>query len=369
MRGSVTRLTARSWRLRWDAGIDPATGRRRQAGRTVRGTKREAEAVLRQILGTDTHTERHTLAELVDAWFQLVEGDLSPKTVEDRRRIWRLHVRPALGSQHIDRIGAAQLDALYASMRRRHYSPATVVKVHAFLRGAFGQAVKWGWLASNPAQRATPPKQPRTKVVVPDVEAIHRVLSLLDAEAPHFGALYRLGALTGMRRGELCALRWSDVDLEAGVLHVRRALVAVSGIKVEKPTKSDRVRRLAIGPEAVAVLRTHRAYVAEKRLSLGLGQDADGFVFPAVLDRDRPIHPSTVTHRWRAWCDRAGVSGLRLHDLRHHSASKLVAAGVDLRTVMERHGWSSLATTQRYVHAVEAKDREAAEVLERVLRG
>lgn len=158
----------------------------------------------------------------------------------------------------------------------------------------------------------------------------------------------------------------TDVDLDAGVIHVRRALAAVSGHLVEKATKSERPRRVGLGPAAVAMLRKHRIVVAEKRLGLGATVTGDSYVFPWMLSGDHPMHPSAVSHRWITCRNAVGAPTVRLHDLRHHTASQLIAAETDLRTLMERHGWTSLATAQRYIHAVEAKDRTAADVLERV---
>ncbi|HVM07177.1 MAG TPA: site-specific integrase [Acidimicrobiales bacterium] len=369
MRGSVTRQSKTSWRLRWDGGIDPETGRRRQFSKTVRGTKKQAEAVLNRLLGDPDNPapERHTLAELVDAWFELTEPDLSPKTIEERRRTWRLHIEPTLGSMPLAQIRAHQLDALYSALRKQGKTQ-TAIKVHALLSGAFGQAVKWDWLASNPAARATPPRQPKVKVNVPNLDDVARALEACAAWADvGFDVLVRVMVLTGMRRGEACALRWADVDLENGSLHIHRSVVAVKGALIEKPTKTENDRRIAIGATAVALLAGHRLATAERLLKLGVGLGDGSYVFPADLDGTKPTHPSTVSHRWQRACRRAGVSGIRLHDLRHQSASHLIADGRDLRTVMERHGWTSLATAQRYIHAVEQKDREAAEALERIL--
>lgn len=388
MRGSITKRSDGVWRLRWDGGIDPDTGRRRQQSRTVRGTKKQAEAILNRIVGdpNNPHPEAHTLAELVTAWFDLTEPDLSPTTMERRRGTWRLHVEKKLGNLPIGRIRAEHLDTLYSELRKEGKA-ATAIKVHSLLSGAFNQAVKWEWVASNPTRRATPPKQKKVRVKVPDVKVVALLLDAADQEFDDgFGILVRLDAMTGMRRGELCALRWRDVDLDNGVIHIRRNIVAVSptdadraaaaakghkrakGRLVEKDTKTQMSERdPAIGPKTVAMLRQHKTAMSRRLLELGVRLGGDSYVFPSNIHASRPLHPSVVTHRWLDLRRAHGVGlDLRLHDLRHHSASQLVAAGVDLRTVMERHGWTSLATAQRYVHAVEQKDRDAAVALEGV---
>lgn len=382
MEGSVRKVGNHRYRLVFDAppGVD---GRRRQITRTITArTKGEAQARLRALIvehgKSDPNGER-TLAELVARWMRHTEPDLAARTIEDRRRTWRLHIEPALGDMPIGDVAAPHLNDLYAALREGRpvkqrdgttklvpYTPATIIKVHALLSGALGFAVEEGWISSNPASRARRPKQARIEPRIPDPGAVAATLLVADTRWPEFGVLVRLLARTGLRRGEVCALRWSDVDLDQGVIDVRRSIAAISGHLVEKTTKTSRPRRVSIGDGTVALLRRHRTTVAQKRLELGARVDGDSFVFPWTLDADRPMHPSTITHRWMACRDAAGAPTVRLHDLRHHSASHLVAEGTNLRTVMERHGWTSLATAQRYIHVVGAKDRAAADILERL---
>jgi integrase len=369
MEGSVRKVGSHRWRLVFD-GKPHADGRRRQVTRTVNArTKADALDQLRALMvemGKTEPTEQRTVADLVARWMRHTESDLAARTLEDRHRTWRLHVEPAIGHLDAGDLSPAHLNDLYADLRARRYKAATVIKVHALVSGAYRFAVEEGWVAANPAARARRPKQPKTAVRIPDLGAVAATLLEADLRWPEFGVLVRLLARTGLRRGEVCALRWSDVDLATGVIHVHRALAAISGQLVEKSTKTDEPRRLAIGPDTVAMLRRHRTAVATKRLELGASVTGDTYVFPWTLGGDHPMHPSTVTHRWMACRDAAGAPTVRLHDLRHHTASQLIAAGTDLRTVMERHGWTSLATAQRYIHVVEAKDRAAADVLERL---
>lgn len=370
MEGSVRKVGSHRWRLVFDGKPHP-DGRRRQVTRTVNArTKADALDQLRALMvemGKTEPAEHRTVAELVARWMRHTEPDLAARTLEDRRRTWRLHIEPDLGHIDATELGPAHLNDLYAKLRDAGKKPATIIKVHAFVSGAYRFAVEEGWVTTNPAARARRPKQPKTTPRIPDVGAVAATLLLADTKWPEFGTMCRLLALTGLRRGEVCALRWSDIDLDAGVIHVKRAIAAVSGQIVEKSTKTDEPRRVSIGKPTVAMLKKHRTAVAAKRLEVGATVTGDSYVFPWSLDADRPMHPSTVTHRWMACRDAAGAPTVRLHDLRHHTASQLIGAGTDLRTVMERHGWTSLATAQRYIHAVEAKDRAAADVLERVL--
>lgn len=367
MRGSVRKVGTNRWRLVFDA---PTDGPRRQITRTITAkTKKLAEDELRQLMvrhGKTNPQDDRTLSELVDRWFKHTD-DLASTTIESRERVWRIRIQPTLGDKPAKTITTADINDLYAQLRDDAYKPASIIKVHAFLSGVFTFAVREGTLDDNPVARARRPKQPRTEPRIPKLEAVAACLAEADRRWPEYGVLVRLLARTGMRRGEVCALRWNDVDLEGRVIHVRRSLAAAAGELVEKPTKTERPRDIAIGANTVAMLKRHRTTVRKKRLEVGAKVPRDGYVFPWTLDGDHPMHPSTVTHRWNTIRTAVGAPTVRLHDLRHHTASQLIAANTDLRTVMERHGWTSLATAQRYIHAVEAKDRDAANVLEEIV--
>ncbi len=173
-----------------------------------------------------------------------------------------------------------------------------------------------------------------------------------------------VGDVTGLRRGELVALRWSDVDFGTETLLVRRGLVKIGTRVIEKDTKTHRMRRIALDRETVKVLQEHRARWDALAAELGIESSGNAFLFSYEPDCSRPYDPSGVTHRYSRMC-----AGLRidshLHALRHYSATELLGAGVDLRTVAGRlgHGGGGVTTLRVYAAFVAESDRRAAEIL------
>ncbi len=177
-----------------------------------------------------------------------------------------------------------------------------------------------------------------------------------------------LAALTGMRRGELCALRWSDVDLDLGVLEVSRSVVVVPGGVAEKTTKTDRSRRVALDEVGVALLEAHRVRVEAWARDAGADLADGAYVFSPDVDGSKSYRPDNVTSFFMRVRDELGFKSVRLHDLRHFTATQLIGAGVDVRTVAGRLGHSDPSLTLRvYSHVIEERDRAAAAVIGRVL--
>jgi integrase len=192
---------------------------------------------------------------------------------------------------------------------------------------------------------------------------------LLIAEAeksdPDFAVFLRLAAVTGARRGELCALRWSDVDLVAESITIARAIVGERNDKlVEKDTKSHASRRIAIDPQTVNVLAGHRDRSEDRATSAETTLPERAFVFSPAVDGSRPWRPGGVSLAFIRLRKRAGVGAVPLHSFRHFAATRMLAAGVPVRTVAGRLGHANAATTLNvYSHWIEASDQTAATVL------
>ena len=195
----------------------------------------------------------------------------------------------------------------------------------------------------------------------PSVDVVHKVIDAAEKRDPRFAPLLMLAALTGMRRGELCALRWSDVDLQLGIVSVSRSLVVVPGGLAEKTTKTGRSRKVALDPFGIALLTEHRARVDEWVTAAGSTLSPDAFVFS-------PFRPDNVTSFFIRVRDEVGASDVRLHDLRHFTSTRLIGAGVDVRTVADRLGRSDPSRTLRvYSQLIEERDRAAAAIMGGVL--
>lgn len=353
------------------AGVDPATGRERHLYRTTKAGRKVAERIERELLRDvdrgKTRDERMTVAELLARWIAHVDPGLARGTAEGYRRIIDKTLTPTIGNLPIDKLGAVDLDTVYGALLRRGLSASAVHQVHVVAKGACDQAIKWNLLRFNPATAASPPPVRRRDMRVPATEEIER-LSIWTAEHdPDTATLVRLAASTGARRGELVALRWTDVDLDGHELRITHALAAVKGAVIEKETKGRRARALAIDEQTVVLLRAHRRREIEKALRYGVPLELDAPVLTG--EPGRPWYPDTATARFGA-ARRATHVTARLHDLRHWHASQLLAAGVPITTVSARLGHASTKMTlDVYGHMIEAHDTGAATAIAALLDG
>lgn len=378
MQGHV-RQRGEAWELRAYVGRDPVTGRKKYLTRTFRGGKRAANEALAKFVtevGGGAHAAQDaTVADLIEQWLSLASPELSPTTARGYRWIVDTYVLPTLGKVPLARLRPAQLDTFYAHLRDkggsrgRPLSPATVRQVHAIVRKALNQAVRWGWIATNPALQATPPRIRRTEVEPPEPADVLRLIEAADAEDPDLAVFLRTSVTTGARRGELCALRWGALDLNGRTVTIAHNLVeGAEGRLVEKDTKTHAVRRIALDTTTVEVLEAHRRRMQERARTCGSKIGEDAYVFTRSVDGSEPWVPNEVTKVFIALRNKLGLKNVRLHDLRHFAATRLLAAGVPVRTVSGRLGHANAATTLGvYAHFVEESDREAAEALGAVL--
>lgn len=373
MRGTKRKRREGVWELRVSVGRDPVTGKYRQVSQTFYGGARAADAALRDLIDAQAPSPEGvgaTFGQLLDQWLEECERlELSPTTLRMYRSQIEKTIRPTLGRLPLSRLNAKHLDDLYRAMREAGSSPKTIRNHHAVVSSALHQAVRWGWMRENLAERAKPPRIAQRRVHAPSVENVRSVIEAAEERDPRLAALLMLAALTGMRRGELCALRWSDVDLVLGELDVSRSVVVVNGGLAEKTTKTDRGRKVALDEVGVAVLVQHRARLADWARQAGGELGGDGFVFSPQVDGSEPFRPDTVTGFFMRVRDGLGLKDVRLHDLRHFTATQLIGAGVDVRTVAGRLGHSDPSLTLRvYSHAIEERDRAAAALMGQMLR-
>jgi integrase len=225
-----------------------------------------------------------------------------------------------------------------------------------------------GLIARNTAIDATPPAQRRREIVPPTVDQVQALLAAAEADDPDFAAYLWVLAATGCRRGEGCALRWSDVDLELGEVVVRRSISQVGSEMREKDTKTHQSRRLALDVETVAVLRSLRLRARERALALGARLEDDTLLFSDA--NGRPWRPDVCTNRFGRLRAGLGLERVRLHDLRHFVATVLGGGGVPIATISGRLGHRDNATTLNlYTHALPATDQAAADYLGTILTG
>lgn len=369
------RQRGKAWELRAYSGTDPVTGRKKYVTRTVRGSRKEAERALAQLLVEVTggaHSALDaTVADLVLRWFEMAKPELSPSTIRGYQRNINNHILPVLGRVKIARLKAAEIDHFYAMLRARGgvdgrpLSPASVRQVHAILRRALQQGVKWEWISTNPATMASTPRVRPFRVEPPNPEAVMRLINEAAKEDPDFACFLTVAATTGARRGELCALRWSAIDFDDQSLTIAGAVVeGVRSKLYEKDTKTHGSRKIAIDEFTSSELDHQRERCEKRAAEFGASLQRDAFVFSPSADGSRPAVPNDVTKTFMRLRKRVGLDSVRLHDLRHFAATRLLSAGVSVRTVSGRLGHASAAMTLGvYAHFLEVSDREAADAL------
>lgn len=383
MRGNLTQRGKESWRARVYLGLDDA-GRRRYASKTIRGTKREAEEALNQLLVEAAEHRRHpmaamggqTFAELVAKWREIGASDLEKSTLFEYERLLERRLLPRFGSKKLRSIRTVDLDTYYAELHRGDWGvkplgALSIQHVHAVLRMLLNQAVRWEWIPTNPASKASPPRVPKSQRTIPSPQAVRRILEDCEHHDPELACFLRLSAVSGARRGEVCALRWSDVDLESGSLIIQRSLyTGPKGQLLEKGTKTHASRRVSLDPATRQSLARHRGTCEQRAKACDVELAIAGFVFSDTPDGAEPWRPGRVTLAFRRLADRLGVTGVRLHDLRHFAATQLLAAGVPVKTVSARLGHANPTTTLNvYAHHLESADEDAAVVMGGLLDG
>lgn len=388
MAGSVRETRPGRWELRVYKGKDPLTGRKRWATRTVaaegrRDAQRQCDAWALE-LHEEAGGERGTFGDLLVRWQALrAPRRWSPSVVRQTRWTVDHYLRP-LHEARVDRITTQTLDEFYAALASRggqcqadercdtypcpHGGPlsgSTVARTHVVVRAALGQAVRWGWIRRNPAELVDLGEVEEADIQPPDAADAVRIIATAEDQDPTLAPFLVLAVATSARRGALCATRWSDVDLEAGTVRFPRVVVDGPDGIVERPA-SRRKRSgalVAIDPYTVATLQAHRDTQAARARAAGAVLPGDALLFSDDLLGQRPWRPDGVSKRYRRVRDGLGLTA-RLHDLRHLSATTLVAAGVDVRTVAQRGGWRKASTLiDRYAHGVPAADRAAADIL------
>ncbi|WP_018686336.1 tyrosine-type recombinase/integrase [Actinokineospora enzanensis] len=385
------------------SGDDPVTGKRSYLRETVKGNDkaahRRANSTLNRLIA-QVDKQRVTesavpLGAVLDEWLRVAE--MEDSTREAYRGYVDRNIRPVLGSMSIKKITPRVLESFNAELRRcrqrcdgtpfithkvdgvhdcvrsgckphvcKPLSASTVRQIQAVISGALAAAVRWEWLDDNAARKAKRPKQLPAQPDPPSSQDAARLVDAAFAIDDEWGTLVWLVMTTGMRRGEVCALQWDNIDLDEAVVEVRQNYIHRKSIQQIKDTKTHQMRRIALDSETVVLLRAQRQRCVERCTSLGIEFTGKLYVFVGIRNPDPrvPCKPDSVSGRYKYMASKLGIE-THVHELRHYSATELLIAGVDLRTVAGRlgHGGGGATTLRVYAAWVAASDRKAAEIL------
>jgi integrase len=309
-----------------------------------------------------------TVGEWLDHWLDHIAArKVRARTLESYESTVRLHLRPGVGHQRLDRLQPEHLERLYAALADKGLSPASILRAHRVLSRALKVASQRGKVARNVATLVDPPVVRRPEVALPlSAQEVKRVMA--TAQEHRNAARWTVAMAVGLRQSEALALCWADVDLEHATLTVRRGVHRVrgQGLVYEEP-KADRSRRtVALPAPLVEALRAHRAAQLEERLAAGAEWVDLDLVF--AQRNGKGIERKCDWRAWKALLRKAGVRDIRVHDGRHTAATLLLSEGVHPRVVMEVLGHAQMrTTTDTYSHVMPALGRDAADRMGRAL--
>lgn len=357
------------WEVTVYLGRDPVTNKRRYKSRCVRGTRKTAERALAQLVvdvglsdkAPTSVSTSHVVGEYVSF---CNKRDLSPLTVEGYQSIARGIHCDGIGRTPIDRLGPRDLDEYYGRILKRGRSAATARRHHSLLHASLQQACKWGWLKDNPADLATPPRERRRKHKLPTK---HIVGALIDAAEktrnPENAVAIRLAFTSSGRRGELCDRTWTDLNADTRLFWIHGSIAQVPGLPlIAKDTKDYQDRTILLDEATVQALINHRANQGRIAEEHGTTLRPDAYILAnqnpshgGNPDGSIPSRPDRITQAFRRIRKQVpGAETLRYHDLRHLSATALLAAGESLPNTAHRLGHRLETLARRYAHETDA---------------
>lgn len=350
---------------RWEASI-MLNGRRYWTSASAQSLVRTKldDIKRRHQTGSLVEPRALTLSSFLDLWLEAGRADWKPRTLVGYESLLENYWRPQFGHVRLQRLTAPMLAAAYAQWRdERDVTGGTLLNVHRCIHRALRVAVLWGFLPSNPADRVEPPKARRRR---PNLWSIAQLQVFLRSGAHEdpWGTLWYLLIGSGCRLGEALALRWTDVDFEAGAITIERNASWVRGERLVVAPKTPAGRRTVQLPQhAIARLRQWN----ECQVAKPTDNSVNGYVF--TLHGGKLPSPDHVRTAFRRACNRANVPVVRVHDLRHLSASLLLSEGLPLPALSRRLGHANTAVTaSTYAHAIHERDAAVA-MIERALDG
>ena len=366
--GSITRRKDGRWMARYIVPTSKGPKRRTVYGKTRKEAADKLAKVLSdRIEGIVYDDESTTVGEYLDGWLKSsVRGSVRQSTYDRDASIVANHLRPALGAIKLKKLSAAHVQSFYRDRLDAGLSPSTVHKMHAILHKALSQALKWNMVPRNVTEAVRPPRSAPKEMRPLSPEEARRLLRATRGD--RLEALYVLAVTTGMRQGELLALRWQDVDVKNGTISVRRTLTRSGGrVLIGEPKTKKSRRSIRLTPRAVEALEEHLERQLREIDILGDRYEDQGLLF--TTDTGGPINPSNLRQRrFAPLLKKARLPHIRFHDLRHTCATLLLSQGTHPKYVQELLGHATVAMTlDTYSHALPGMGNQTARAMQEVL--
>jgi len=377
MPGSMRERQPNVWELRVFLGRDQ-NGKVRHANQTFRGGKRMAERELSRLVAAADNepvpspvvdgprwSERTTINDAIGGWKDNGWEDLSPSTVRRYENMWMKHIHSSIGRQRLATLSPYDVEKYFRRLKADGLAEATVRQIRALMHRACRLARKWsGGVLPNPIADTELPTwalEERVEVRAPSLDEVRALIAMADELDPSFAAVLRLVAATGMRRGEVCALRWTDIDLSAGTVRIGQSVVAAKGGAILKSPKTRAsIRTVAIDPDTVSKIKQRQLAQRSLAMACGMTLEPESFVFSSEPGGLTPPHPDVMSHTFAAVRTRGKVAAdVHMHSLRHFHATVLDPV-ISEAQKQSRLGWSTVKMARHYTDSVPEEDRRAA---------
>lgn len=368
--GSIRKRKDGRWEGRYTAGRDSVTGKaiyKNVLGKTQAEVKAKLKVAIEKSSSLVTIAERYTVGQWLDAWMEnYAKLQVRASSYKTYQGFIQNHIKPALGNLPLEKLTAMDLQRLYKHLlesgrvectesrnKPKGLSVKTVRNINQMISSALNCAVEQRLIPANPTKGCVLPKLERKEMKILPPES----LGTFFEEARRSGVfeLYYIDLATGLRRGELLGLKWTDIDLSKGIIHVRRQVLRQNGKVVEAPLKTkNSYRNIAIGADAIKVLKSM--------------EQKDEYVFPSPYGG--PMSPDSVLHMLQRVLKRAGLERIRFHDLRHTFSVLALQNGVDVKTLSAMLGhYSAGFTLDTYAHVTTSMQKQAANAVGNFLSG
>ena len=359
-----------SYEITVEGERDLYTGKRNRVFKTIKGSKKEATAVMHQMMadmdrGIAVRKSPKKIAEWLDEWLELYLPNVEETTRIGYKSKINCYLKPALGDIYVQSLRTDHVQKMVNNMVAKGLSAKNIRDTYNNINAAMKKAVVLRIVPYNPCEGVTLPKLKRYKAKVYNVQMIHHLLDIAEGTDMYLPIL--LCVTLGLRRGELLALRWDNVDFKNKVLKIRSNMVRGEKDYVIKAPKSEAgVRDISLGDEVLAVLQKERTkYVTDIFSYDGHFQNLN---FVIRQEDGSPLRPDSMSRKWRRFLEEHKLPSIRFHDLRHSNATALIQAGVNPRVVQQRLGHADVnITLSTYTHVLPEMDVEAAEKLDQIM--